>query len=154
MSSFAAFHELLDKLEKEKNEEIARLKKRIAELEQSKSDLELKLTHSQKQQTSLAAELERTKSQYVLQKPHNFQPNILKAAKSGDIESIKYILYENPQQIGFQSEEGLDSALHEAVWHGKTDVVNFLLSKGAYVNIRNRIYYSLIECKHRFTTQQ
>ncbi|EAX87248.1 hypothetical protein TVAG_116430 [Trichomonas vaginalis G3] len=139
MTTFTAIHKLLDEAEKEKNEEIEQLKKKIAELEKSKQEVEQKLIKCEQDKSKIESKLEKTKNKYILKKPYNFQPDIIAAARSGDIDSIKYILYEKPAEICHQESENMDSALHEAVWHSKMEVIEFLLQKGCYINIRNRI---------------
>ena len=58
------------------------------------------------------------------------------AATSGNLDYIKKIISENAGRINEKDKEG-NSLLHLAVRAGDTDIVKFLVSKGANVNIKD-----------------
>jgi ankyrin repeat protein len=59
-----------------------------------------------------------------------------KAASSGNLDYIKNIISENPGRINEKDKDG-NSFLHLAVRAGNADIVKFLVSKGADVNIKD-----------------
>lgn len=67
------------------------------------------------------------------------EPNklIIKAAKSGDIETIKELLKSDPSLIGARDSDG-STPLHCATWKGHELVAEFLIKAGADVNACNQ----------------
>jgi len=61
---------------------------------------------------------------------------IIKAAKKGDVASLKRLLASDPSLIEARDSDG-STPLHCAVWKGHQQAVAFLLSAGADVNARN-----------------
>lgn len=59
-----------------------------------------------------------------------------KATTSGDSDYIKAIISEDPGRINKKDQEG-NSLLHLAVREGNVDIIKYLASEGANVNIRN-----------------
>jgi ankyrin repeat protein len=69
-------------------------------------------------------------------KPPNLAKEILKAAKSGNVGSVKQLLEQEPSLIAVCDTDG-STPLHCATWKGHLDVVELLLRSGADVNARN-----------------
>jgi ankyrin repeat protein len=61
---------------------------------------------------------------------------IIKAAKSGDVEKIKNLLATDAALIHARDTDG-STPLHCAAWKGHPEVVAFLLSAGADANAQN-----------------
>ena len=61
---------------------------------------------------------------------------IIKAAKNGDVESLKALLHDDPSLISVRDTDG-STPLHCATWKGHLDVVALLLKSGADVNAVN-----------------
>src|ERR1044071_1218080 len=61
---------------------------------------------------------------------------IIKAAKSGDVERVKLLLSEDADLINARDTDG-STSLHCATWKGHIDVVACLLKAGADVNAQN-----------------
>ena len=64
------------------------------------------------------------------------EKEIIKAAKIGDIETIKEILSTDASLIGARDKDG-STPLHCATWKGHKDLVDVLLNFGADVNAEN-----------------
>ena len=62
---------------------------------------------------------------------------LIKAAKSGDIEKVKVLLAKDANLIQARDSDG-STALHCATWKGQQAMVAFLLSAGAEVNAHNQ----------------
>jgi len=65
------------------------------------------------------------------------QKLIIKAAKQGDIISLKALLAADPSLINARDSDG-STPLHCATWKGHHDVVDALLKAGADVNAQNQ----------------
>ena len=61
---------------------------------------------------------------------------IIKAAKTGDVEKVKHLLSEDAGLINARDTDG-STPLHCATWKGQVDVVACLLKAGADVNAQN-----------------
>jgi ankyrin repeat protein len=61
---------------------------------------------------------------------------IIKAAKSGDIEKVKGLLETDAALVHARDKDG-STPLHCAAWKGHHEVVAFLLTAGADVNAQN-----------------
>ena len=61
---------------------------------------------------------------------------IIKAAKSGNVERIKMLLKEDPDLVHARDRDG-STPLHCATWKGHAEVVALLLKAGADVNAEN-----------------
>ena len=61
---------------------------------------------------------------------------IIKAAKNGDVASIKKLLATDPSLVAARDTDG-STPLHCATWKGQVEVVSFLLKSGADVNAVN-----------------
>jgi ankyrin repeat protein len=61
---------------------------------------------------------------------------IIKAAKSGQIERVKGLLATDPALVHARDKDG-STALHCATWKGHQEIVAFLLEAGADVNAHN-----------------
>jgi ankyrin repeat protein len=61
---------------------------------------------------------------------------IIKAAKSGDIEKVKGLLATDATLLNARDRDG-SMPLHCAAWKGHRHIVEFLLTMGADVNARN-----------------
>ena len=66
--------------------------------------------------------------------PHK---EIIKAAKSGDLASIRMLLELDATLIGARDKDG-STPLHCAVWKGHQAAVEFMLERGADVNAQNQ----------------
>lgn len=62
---------------------------------------------------------------------------ILKAAKSGDLASIKMLLELDASLLGARDKDG-STPLHCAVWKGHQAAVELMLERGADVNAQNQ----------------
>jgi ankyrin repeat protein len=62
---------------------------------------------------------------------------IIKAAKSGDVATLKSLLATDPSLIDAHDTDG-STPLHCAVWKGHEKVVEFLVKSGADVNAVNQ----------------
>ena len=62
---------------------------------------------------------------------------IIKAAKSGDVGTIKALLKSDPSLIDARDTDG-STPLHCATWKGHVDVAEFLVQAGADVNAVNQ----------------
>ena len=62
---------------------------------------------------------------------------IIKAAKSGDVATIKALLKNDPTLIGARDSDG-STPLHCATWKGHENVAEFLVKAGADVNAVNQ----------------
>src|SRR5213083_1435992 len=62
---------------------------------------------------------------------------IIKAAKSGDVATIKALLANDPSLIGALDTDG-STPLHCATWKGHENVAEFLVKAGADVNAVNQ----------------
>ena len=71
-------------------------------------------------------------------KPISFYSDIFHAASVGNIASISYLLQKKPELINSKDDKG-QTPLILASWKGQTKTVDYLLSKGADVNIRTLI---------------
>jgi RNA polymerase sigma factor (sigma-70 family) len=65
------------------------------------------------------------------------QPDIYEAAAIGQMDRLEQLLSENPQQVNSFSEEGF-TPLGLAAHFGHQDTTNFLISKGADINVLSR----------------
>jgi ankyrin repeat protein len=61
---------------------------------------------------------------------------IIRAAKSGDLEKVKGLLADDPALVHASDTDG-STPLHCATWKGHFETVAFLLSAGANPNARN-----------------
>jgi ankyrin repeat protein len=61
---------------------------------------------------------------------------IIKAAKSGDLEKVKGLLETDPALVHARDKDG-STPLHCAAWKGHQQVVELLLKAGADVNAQN-----------------
>ncbi len=61
---------------------------------------------------------------------------IIKAAKSGQIERVRGLLAADPALVHARDKDG-STALHCATWKGHQEIVAFLLEAGADVNAHN-----------------
>ena len=66
--------------------------------------------------------------------PHK---QIIKAAKSGDLASIRMLLELDATLIGARDKDG-STPLHCAVWKGHQAAVEFMLERGADANAQNQ----------------
>ena len=64
------------------------------------------------------------------------QRSILKAAKSGDIRSLKELIKRHKSLISVRDKDG-STLLHCAAWKGHKDIVIFLLDSGIPVDDQN-----------------
>lgn len=78
----------------------------------------------------------RINSEQYLPEPY-VGPDIHLAAMQGDIEMLRSVLTEEPELLT-QSDEYGNSPLHLAAYEGHTDAVQFLILRGADVNVRNK----------------
>ena len=62
---------------------------------------------------------------------------IIKAAKSGDVMSIRMLLELDASLIGARDKDG-STPLHCAVWKGHQSAVEFMLERGADVHAHNQ----------------
>jgi ankyrin repeat protein len=62
---------------------------------------------------------------------------IIKAAKSGDVETIKTLIKSDPSLIEARDSDG-STPLHCATWKGQEKVAEFLVAAGADVNAINQ----------------
>jgi ankyrin repeat protein len=62
---------------------------------------------------------------------------VIKAAKSGDVATLKSLLSIDPSLIAFRDTDG-STPLHCATWKGHENVVQVLLQAGAEVNAINQ----------------
>ena len=69
-------------------------------------------------------------------KTPNPQKEILKAAKSGDADSVKKLVKQDPALMSAMDSDG-STPLHCACWKGHEAVVAVLLAAGADVNAEN-----------------
>ena len=65
---------------------------------------------------------------------HDFQRDVLDAARAGNLELIKTLLIDDPNLVSVSSSDLWRKPLHEAVSSGHKDVTEFLLANGANVN--------------------
>lgn len=65
------------------------------------------------------------------------QKQIIKAAKSGDLLSLRMLLELDATLIGARDKDG-STPLHCAVWKGHQSAVEFMLERGADVNAQNQ----------------
>ena len=70
----------------------------------------------------------------TMRNPHK---EIIKAAKSGDLASIRMLLELDATLIGARDKDG-STPLHCAVWKGHQAAVEFMLERGADVNAQNQ----------------
>lgn len=70
-------------------------------------------------------------------KPAKPDISIVEAAAKGDLEKVKQHLAAGTD-INDRDEEHDSSALHAAAYHGKLEIVKFLIEKGAEINAKNR----------------
>lgn len=66
----------------------------------------------------------------------NLDKAFIKAAKNGDIATLKTLLEEDSSLLEAKDKDG-STALHCAAWKGHQAVVTFLLASGANVNAHN-----------------
>jgi len=64
--------------------------------------------------------------------------NIIAEAFAGNVENVRKIVNEDTKRVHEVDDAG-DSALHAAVAKGHINVANILISKGANVNLRNKV---------------
>lgn len=140
--TFEFIFDKLKKLQETKEAEIESLKKeyeeKIANLEKENEELQNEIKDKEDECARMCEEIEILKEKQHIKKPEHFTEDICKAASAGDIDSIRYILQDAPDFINQQDLDHLDTPLHEAVWKSKFDVVEFLIKRGAEINIRNR----------------
>ncbi len=70
-------------------------------------------------------------------KPAKPDISIVEAAAKGDLEKVKQHLAAGTD-INDRDEEHDSSALHAAAYHGKLEIVKFLIEKGAEINAKNK----------------
>jgi ankyrin repeat protein len=66
----------------------------------------------------------------------NLGKAFIKAAKDGDMDTLKALLEDDPSLLDTKDKDG-STALHCATWKGQQEVVLFLLEAGADVNSHN-----------------
>ena len=62
--------------------------------------------------------------------------DLIEAAKLGKLEDVKAVLDSNPELVNQRDTEGA-TALHYAAFGGHSDVVRFLVERGAEINARD-----------------
>ena len=77
---------------------------------------------------------------------------IHKAARTGNLPLVQYILEQKPAEIGARKESNGSDALQNAVFSGNLDLVKFLISKGADAHFKysmeTSILYFAVKYKH------
>ena len=61
-----------------------------------------------------------------------------KAAKNGELDVVKDLLEKDPSLLNSQDADNKCSALYQACRRGKINVVNYLIEKGADVNLADK----------------
>jgi ankyrin repeat protein len=61
-----------------------------------------------------------------------------KAAKNGDLEAVKDLLAKDPNLLNSQDGDNKCTALYHACRRGKIAIVNYLIEKGADVNLGDK----------------
>ena len=72
----------------------------------------------------------------TVSKPTDLQKEIIKAAKSGDAETVKRLVENDPTLLDARDKDG-STPLHCASWKGHAEVVKTLLELGADIQALN-----------------
>jgi len=63
--------------------------------------------------------------------------DIFRAARDGTVDDVKYFIEEKGVDVNARSEGDCETALHGAAYYGNVEIVEYLISKGAHVNVKD-----------------
>jgi len=67
--------------------------------------------------------------------PINYEKDVFRASKRGDIDSVLYTLAKTPKMLNIQKEENHYTPLNIACYYGMTNLVSVLLQRGALTEL-------------------
>lgn len=79
-------------------------------------------------------------------KPTHLNRDIIDVCKRGDLDSLKFILYENRSEVNRCDVNNGGTPLIYASMNGHRDLVRFLLANGADVNAKNKLGNTALHC--------